>query len=141
MLVQTGRSASRSPTGTLLASKLTPLNHPKVDEIFRKEYSQLEKSNMLSGLSEWTDDCGMFPIDPGQNRPYLEDSVPHLLKGGEAESVESYRSCVVVGCRCLLVERFGKNEDLDGFLEPVNLFVQSLFNPCVCWTPVFVFLC
>lgn len=50
--------------------------------------------------------------------------------GGGAESVESYQSCVDV----LGAGRFGKNEDLDGFLEPVNLF-DLVFNFCVCWPP------
>lgn len=51
--------------------------------------------------------------------------------------MESYRSCAVAGrqcCRCRGDGRFGKNEELDGFLEPVNLF-DLVFNFGVCWMP------
>lgn len=51
--------------------------------------------------------------------------------------MESYRSCAVVGRRCCRwrgAGRVGKNEDLDGFLQPVKLF-DLVFNFFVCRTP------
>lgn len=110
-------------------------NDPKLDKIFRKEYSQLEKSDEGSYAycgrlcnvydSSWTGSV----VFRGICSPSAE--------GGRAESVESYWSCVVVGRRCFRrrsAGRFGENEDLDGFLESVNRF-DFVFGFCFCWTP------
>lgn len=52
--------------------------------------------HMMSGVSVSTHDCGMFMIDPGRNRLYLEESVHHLLK------VEEHSQWKVTGVVLLL---------------------------------------
>lgn len=125
------RNKQAQTAGSVLASKLALGSHPKPDQMFREENSRIPK--VVCGFTRCLAECGMFMIDPGQDCWYLEEPVYHLLKAEEQSQWKVTGVVLLLGAG-VADGRFGKNEELDGFLEPVNLF-DLVVNSGVCRTP------